>query len=164
MKFSPTRTDSKIAILSPDIPDIERTGPVPGPLATNLWEFHSIHNAAFPGLHCTKKLQFANSKPSTYRLVNQLITLMGEMNQNIVPGQQKVQEHGSGALRKWQIKLRKWCKLKKKKKKKKKERKLGKKKDKWEMRKNNEKKKNRKRERKGKTTRTKYFWKLPSNY
>ena len=25
--------------------------------------------------------------------------------------QQKVREHGSGALRKWQAKLRKWCKL-----------------------------------------------------
>ena len=49
MKFSPTRTDPKIAILSPDIiiPDmIEPTGPVPGPSATILWEFHSIHNAA----------------------------------------------------------------------------------------------------------------------
>ena len=31
-------------------------------------------------------------------------------------GQQKVREHGSGALRKWQTKLRKWCKLGKKKK------------------------------------------------
>ena len=79
MKFSPTRTDLKIAILSPDIPDIEWTRPVPGPSATNLWEFHSIHNSA---LH--KKLQFANSKPSMYRPVNQLITLMGEMNQNII--------------------------------------------------------------------------------
>ena len=46
MKFSPTRTDPRIAILSPDIPDIERTGPVPGPSATNLWEFHFIHYAA----------------------------------------------------------------------------------------------------------------------
>ena len=46
MKFSPTRTDPRIAILSPDIPDIERTGPVPGPPATNLWEFHFIHYAA----------------------------------------------------------------------------------------------------------------------
>ena len=46
MKFSPTRTDPSIAILSPDIPDIERTGPVPGPSATNLWEFHFIHYAA----------------------------------------------------------------------------------------------------------------------
>ena len=32
-------------------------------------------------------------------------------------GQQKVREHGSGALRKWQTKLRKWCKLRKRKKK-----------------------------------------------
>ena len=46
MKFSPTRTDPRIAILNPDIPDIERTGPVPGPSATNLWEFHFIHYAA----------------------------------------------------------------------------------------------------------------------
>ena len=46
MKFSPTRTDPRIAILSPDIPDIERTGPVPGPSATNLWEFHFIHYVA----------------------------------------------------------------------------------------------------------------------
>ena len=46
MKFSPTRTDPRIAILSPDLPDIERTGPVPGPSATNLWEFHFIHHAA----------------------------------------------------------------------------------------------------------------------
>ena len=46
MKFSPTRTDPRIAILSPDIPDIERTGPAPGPSATNLWEFHFIHYAA----------------------------------------------------------------------------------------------------------------------
>ena len=33
-------------------------------------------------------------------------------------GQQKVREHGSGALRKWQTKLRKWCKLGKEKKRK----------------------------------------------
>ena len=36
-----------------------------------------------------------------------------------MPGQQKVREHGSGALRKWQTKLRKWCKLGKGKKKRK---------------------------------------------
>ena len=69
MKFSPTRTYPKIAILSPDIHDIERTGPVPGPSATNF-----IHNAA---MH--KKVSIANSKPSTYRPVNQLKTLMGEI-------------------------------------------------------------------------------------
>ena len=32
-------------------------------------------------------------------------------------GQQKVRERGSDALRKWQTKLRKWCKLGKRKKK-----------------------------------------------
>ena len=53
MKFSPTRTDPRKAILSPDIPDIERTGPVPGPSATNLWEFHFIHYAT-----ATKKWLF----------------------------------------------------------------------------------------------------------
>ena len=46
MKFSLTRTDPRIAILNPDIPDIEQTGPVPGLSATNLWEFHFIHYAA----------------------------------------------------------------------------------------------------------------------
>ena len=39
------------------------------------------------------------------------------------PGQQKVREHGSGALRKWQTKLRKWCKLGKKEKEKEKKKK-----------------------------------------
>ena len=47
MKFSPTRTDPKIAISSRDIPDIKQTGPVKGLSTKNLWEFHSIHNAAF---------------------------------------------------------------------------------------------------------------------
>ena len=61
-------------------------------------------------------------------------------------GQQKLGEHGSGALRKWQTKLRKWCKLGEKNKKRKKGQK--------EMRKKEERKKKRKRERKGNTTRT----------
>ena len=63
-----------------------------------------------------------------------------------------MREHGSGALRKWQTKLRKWCKLGKEKKEENRERK----KDKWEMRKPDERKNKRKRERKGMTTRTKY--------
>ena len=41
------------------------------------------------------------------------------------PGQQKVREHGSGALRKWQTKLRKWRNLGKEKKEENKERKKG---------------------------------------
>ena len=46
-------------------------------------------------------------------------------NMVISSGQQKVREHGSAALRKWQTKLRKWCKLaiKKKKRKRRKEKK-----------------------------------------
>ena len=68
-------------------------------------------------------------------------------------GQQKVREHGSGALRKWQTKVRKWCKLGKGKKK---EENKERKRDKWEIRKKDERKQKRKREWKGKTTRTKY--------
>ena len=49
------------------------------------------------------------------------------------PGQQKVREHGSGALRKWQTKMWKWCKLGKRKKKKHKKHKKGQKgnEEKW---------------------------------
>ena len=43
---------------------------------------------------------------------------VGVENFEIWAGQQKVREHGSGALRKWQTKLRKWCKLGKEKKRK----------------------------------------------
>ena len=43
--FSLTKTDPEVSILSPDIPNIDWTGPVSGPSATNVWEFHSIHNA-----------------------------------------------------------------------------------------------------------------------
>ena len=45
-------------------------------------------------------------------------------------GQQKVREHGSGALRKWQTKLRKWYKVGKRKKKENKKRKKGRKRSK----------------------------------
>ena len=58
IKFSPTRTDPKIAILNPDIPDIERTGPYQD-RRQQICE-SSIQSIT---LHCTKKLQFANYNP-----------------------------------------------------------------------------------------------------
>ena len=87
MKFSPTRTDPKIAISSPDIPDIEWTGP-----DRYQDRRQQICESSIPSiiLHCTKSCNFANSKPSKYRPVNQLITLMGEMNQTIIHSTNKI--------------------------------------------------------------------------
>ena len=64
----------------------------------------------------------------------------GIWHQCAPPGQQKVREHGSGALRKWQTKLRKWCQFGKKNKKTKRK---TRKENKWEMRRKNERKKKR---------------------
>ena len=103
----------------------------------SLWQSHS--NRA-PSVH----LQDRN-RPKSYRVVVDSGRLSTQCSTNLsdvglalsgehhklaghlwgsgwmyVPGQQKVWEHGNGALRKWQTKLRKWCKLGKKENKKKK--------------------------------------------